>query len=359
MAQVTVLRGTYRNVDVRGQTFRLIGDVKDSAKGGFVIKVANEGKFPGFPAEVKIKINSREDITLSGQSIADMSDSERNRASKEDNSVFELVKAAEPATYTETEEQAIERIRERFDILDEMAEGATTGAVRAMIVSGPPGVGKSFGVEKVLEQASLFDKMAQRKNRFEVVKGAMSAIGLYCKLFQYADKNNVLVFDDCDSILLDDVSLNILKAALDTSKKRTISWNTDASMLRREGVPDKFEFKGSVIFITNIKFEHVRSKKLKDHLDALESRCHYLDLTLDTMRDKFLRIKQIVRDGMLNSYNFEDGADQEIVDFVWTERGRLRELSLRTVLKIADLRKLSPSNWRRLAETTILKRKEA
>jgi hypothetical protein len=129
-------------------------------------------------------------------------------------------------------------------------------------------------------------------------------------------------------------------------------------MLRREGVPDRFEFKGSVIFITNIKFEHVRSKKLKDHLDALESRCHYLDLTMDTQRDKFLRIKQIVRDGMLDSYDFEDGAAQEIVDYMWEMKSRLRELSLRTVLKIADLRKMSSSNWKKLAETTILKRAE-
>jgi hypothetical protein len=237
-----------------------------------------------------------------------------------------------------------------------MAEGCTTGAVRAMIVSGPPGVGKSFGVERVLDQASLFDKMANRKPRSEVVKGAMSPIGLYCKLFQFADANSVLVFDDCDSILLDDLSLNILKAALDSGSKRTISWNSDSHMLRREGVPDRFDFKGSVIFITNIKFEHVRSKKLKDHLDALESRCHYLDLTMDTQRDKYLRIKQIVRDGMLDSYDFEDSAPQEIVDFVWEQRARLRELSLRTVLKIADLRKMSVHNWKKLAETTILKR---
>jgi hypothetical protein len=129
-------------------------------------------------------------------------------------------------------------------------------------------------------------------------------------------------------------------------------------MLHSEGIPDRFDFKGSVIFITNIKFEHVRSKKLKDHLDALESRCHYLDLTMDTQRDKFLRIKQIVRDGMLDSYDFEDGAAQEIVDFMWEQKNRLRELSLRTVLKIADLRKMSEHNWKRLAETTILKRAE-
>lgn len=358
MAQVTILRGEYRNMKVKNQTFRLVADLKTGAKGNYVT-VEDDGSL-GFPGKsIRVKVKSMEDISVNGASVADMSDSQRRKAAKDDGSVFSIVKPAEPEVYTETEDAAIERIRERFDILNQMTEGATTGAVRAMIVSGPPGVGKSFGVEKVLEEASLFDKMAQRRNRFEVVKGAMSAIGLYAKLFKFSDAGNVLVFDDCDSILLDDLSLNILKAALDSSKKRYISWNTDSSMLRREGVPDRFEFKGSVIFITNIKFEHVRSKKLKDHLDALESRCHYLDLTLDTMRDKFLRIKQIVRDGMLDSYDFEDGATDEIVDYVWEQRNRLRELSLRTVLKIADLRKMSAGNWKRLAETTILKRAEA
>ena len=356
MANVTIFAGEYRGTKVKNETFRLVSDVKDGAKGMFVT-VLDNGTLGFKGKNVRVKIKSMEDITVSGQTVADMTDSQRKKANKDDN-VFSLMVTKEPEVYTESEETAIERIRERFDILDQMAEGTTSGAVRAMIVSGPPGVGKSFGVEKVLEQASLFDKMAQRKNRFEVVKGAMSALGLYAKLYQFADAGNVLVFDDCDSILLDDLSLNILKAALDSSKKRTISWNTDSSMLRREGVPDRFEFKGSVIFITNIKFEHVRSKKLKDHLDALESRCHYLDLTMDTQRDKFLRIKQIVRDGMLDSYDFENGASDEIVDYVWEQRNRLRELSLRTVLKIADLRKMSAHNWKRLAETTILKRAE-
>lgn len=356
MANVTIFAGEYRNIKVRNETFHLVSDVKTGSKGMYVT-VQDNGTLGYKGKNVRVKIESMEDITVSGQSIADMTDSQRSKASKDDN-VFSLVVPKEPEVYTETDEQAIERIRERFDILEEMTEGTTTGAVRAMIVSGPPGVGKSFGVEKKLEEAALFDKMANRRSRFEVVKGAMSALGLYAKLYKYSDENNVLVFDDCDSILLDDLSLNILKAALDSSKKRTISWNTDSRMLSQEGIPDRFDFKGSVIFITNIKFEHVRSKKLKDHLDALESRCHYLDLTMDSQRDKFLRIKQIVRDGMLDSYDFEDSAAQEIVDFMWEQKSRLRELSLRTVLKIADLRKMSAHNWKRLAETTILKRAE-
>ena len=197
--------------------------------------------------------------------------------------------------------------------------------------------------------------MSGNSRKFEVVKGAMSAIGLYAKLYKFSNPKNVVVFDDCDSVLLDDLSLNILKAALDTSKKRYISWNTDSRLLRSEGIPDRFEFKGSAIFITNIKFENVRSKKLKDHLEALESRCHYVDLTIDTEREKMLRIKQIVREGMLDEYDMPQERKDDVVEFIDENRTRLRELSLRTVLKCADLAKSFPSNWRDYAATTVLR----
>jgi DNA-binding NarL/FixJ family response regulator len=225
-----------------------------------------------------------------------------------------------------------------------------------MIVTGPPGVGKSFGVEEVLSKEDLFNTLGNKRPKYEIVKGAMSAIGLYSKLYHYSEKGNVIVFDDCDSVLLDDLSLNILKAALDSSKKRTISWNTDSRMLRQEGVPDKFEFKAGAIFITNIKFENVRSKKLQDHLAALESRCHYIDLQMDTDREKVLRIKQITEDGMLDSYDFEGNERDEIIDFIIGNRAKMRELSLRTVLKVADLRKSMPANWKAVAEVTVMKR---
>jgi hypothetical protein len=226
-----------------------------------------------------------------------------------------------------------------------------------MIVSGPPGVGKSHGVEKVLGKHDLLADIAgdSKFKKYEVVKGAMSAIGLYCKLYQFADKDNVIVFDDCDSVLLDDLSLNILKAALDSKKSRRIHWNTDSYKLRNEGVPDSFEFKGSAIFITNIKFDNVKSKKLRDHLEALESRCHYIDLTIDTEREKMLRIKQITKDGMLDEYELSEEVQEEIIDFIDINKKRLRELSLRTVLKIADLAKAFPDRWESMAENTVMK----
>ena len=271
----------------------------------------------------------------------------------------QAVKAKELALAAESDESILNRLRDRFEILDDMTRAVKKGAVKAMIVTGPPGVGKSFGVEKVLSKHDVFANVAQdeKLKKYEVVKGAMSAIGLYSKLYHFSEKKCVLVFDDCDSILLDDLSLNILKAALDSSKKRTIHWNTDSSLLRREGVPDSFEFKGGAIFITNIKFDHVKSKKLRDHLEALESRCHYLDLTIDTEREKLLRIQQVVTEcGMLDDYELTDVQKLDVVDYVRANKHRVRELSLRTVLKVADLCASFPDKWQAVAEMTCMRR---
>tara|TARA_B110000495_G_C22565861_1_gene341101 strand:- start:112 stop:585 length:474 start_codon:yes stop_codon:yes gene_type:complete len=156
---------------------------------------------------------------------------------------------------------------------------------------------------------------------------------------------------------MDDLALNILKAALDSGKKRKIFWNADSAKLRAEGIPNSFEFKGSACFITNIKFENVKSKRMQDHLEALMSRCHYLDLTLDTMRDKYLRIKQIARTGKLfEGYNFEKEDEQEVLDFMMENKTKLREMSLRMVLKVSDLKKISAERWKSLAESTCMKR---
>jgi len=261
-------------------------------------------------------------------------------------------------TLTETDEQIMTRLANRFEILEDMTRAVKKGDVRSMIVTGPPGVGKSFGVEKVLARHDVFADVANdgKLKKYEVVKGAMSAIGLYKKLYELADKKCILVFDDCDSVLLDDLSLNILKAALDSSKKRMIHWNTDSRLLRSEGVPNSFEFKGGAIFITNIKFDHVKSKKLQDHLEALESRCHYLDLTIDTEREKLLRIKQVVRDAdMLSAYELSDEHKTEVVQFIMDNARRMRELSLRMVLKVADIRVAMPDKWQAVVEVTCMR----
>ena len=333
MENIRILEGSYKirgkDQDLSGMVFPLVEGFKIGAVGGYVTVDGNAVN--GFPdRNIKIKVSSAESYEDAGK--------------------------AKVTEREETDEETIDRLRERFDMLEDMTRACKKGDVRAMIVSGPPGVGKSFGVEKVLGRHDMIATLSESQPKYEVVKGAMSAIGLYCKLYKFADKDNVIVFDDCDSVFSDELCLNILKAALDSKKTRRIHWNTDSFKLRNEGVPDSFEFKGSAIFITNIKFDNVKSKKMRDHLEALESRCHYIDLTIDTEREKMLRIKQITEDGMLNEYGFHESKVDEIVDYVDINKKKLRELSLRSVLKIADLAKAFPDRWESMAENTVMRR---
>ena len=339
MSTVRILSGTYRNQPVVNQTFTLVKGFQTGKKGSWVT-VKNEGHFPIAINEVKVNVNDISDIQfVDGENL---------------NNTVEFKKPE----VVESEVEAMDRIASRFSILDEMSAACIGGDIRAMIVSGPPGVGKSYGVERQMEKASLFDKIAGKRPRFEIVKGAMTALGLYAQLYRYSDSKNVLVFDDCDSVFADDLALNILKAALDSGKTRKICWNSDSRLLREEGIPNQFQFNGSAIFITNLKFANLKSKKLQDHLEALQSRCHFLDLTIDSERDKMLRIKQVHRDadgGLFIDYNFEDVQADEILNFMWDNHTKLRELSLRMCLKIADLVKISPNNWRNLAASTCMK----
>ena len=332
MQNIKIQNGTYKirgkDTDLQGLVFPMVEAFKMGTSGGFV--TVDGSAVAGFPARnIKIRCGGPEDYTVVGAN-----DSRVERV--------------------ESDEQVVERLRERFDMLQDMTKAVKKGDVRAMIVSGPPGVGKSHGIEEVLDRYKTLEALGGSR-KYEVIKGAMSPIGLYCKLYSMADAGNVVVFDDCDSIFNDELSLNILKAALDSKKRRMIHWNTDSFKLRNEGVPDSFEFKASAIFVTNLKFDKVKGK-LREHLAALESRCHYMDLTIDTDRDKMLRIKQITNDGMLNSYKFSEDIVQDIIDFIDVNKNRLRELSLRTVLKIADLAKAFPNKWEAMAENTVMRR---
>ncbi len=326
---VKIKSGSYRNQEVKDEVFPLIKQFQLGSNGGF-ITVDGTGRFG--KDKIRVTVATPTDYELVDAPIA--------------------VETVDPAL----DEQRMTEIAERFDILNEMTKAVLNGDIRAMIVAGPPGVGKSYGIEAELERANLFDQISGRRVKSEMIKGTASALGMYKALYKYSDENSVVVFDDCDSILLDDVCLNLLKGALDSGKKRRISWLADSHSLRNEGIPDQFDFKGGVIFITNLKFDQMKSQKTRDHLDAIQSRCHYLDLTLDTMHDKILRIKQIARTGELFA-DFDFGQlDQDlIIDFMTANQTKLREVSLRMAIKIAQLKKSFPLKWEALAKTTCMK----
>ena len=338
MSTIRILSGSYRNEAVKGEVFTLVKGFQTGKKGSYVT-VKNDGQFPGRSAEVKILVDTINNIEfLNGEQVLANTVEFKK----------EVVK--------ETDEQAMDRIATRFAVLDEMSKACISGDIRAMIVTGPAGIGKSHGVALQMEKASMFDRLASKKVRFEVVKGAMSGIGLFAKLYKFSDAKNVLVFDDCD-IWEDQDAINVLKGALDSGKTRRISWNKDSRILRDEGIPNTFNFNGSIIFITNKSFDAKKAGKMQPHLDALQSRCHFLDLTVDSERDKMLRIKQVHRDadgGLFSEYDFTQEQTDEIMSFIWDNHSKLREVSLRMCLKVADLVKIS-ANWRELAKATCMK----
>lgn len=333
---VHIKRGMYCNIAIKDTAFTVVKDYQVMKKGAY-ITVRNDGQVDVERDKLRIRVDNRASFEYIGGSVET------------------TTKVSVPQ---ETDEEAMNRIGTRFEILDEMAKACISGDIRALIVSGPPGVGKSHTVIQEMEKQSLFDKISSRRPRFEIVKGAISGIGLFATLYKYSDAKNVLVFDDCD-IWADPDALNILKGALDSGKKRRISWNKDSRMLKDEGVPNSFDFNGSIIFITNIDVANNNKRStIKAHIDALQSRAHYLDLTIDTERDKMLRIRQVQRDtnnGLFEDYGFTETQSSEILDFMESNMGRLREISLRMAVKIADLVKVS-KNWKMLAEATCMKR---
>ena len=355
MSAILVKCGEFRNKPVVNQFFTLVKGFHTLKKGNYVT-VKNNGRYKNVSDEIKIKVDSIADIEFINE--ATMNTPNENEESNVKEPIVEV------ETKQESDEEAMDRIAGRFSILDEMTKAAIAGDIRAMIVSGPPGVGKSFGVETQLEKYSLFEQMINARPKYEIVKGALTPIGLYATLFKNSDHRNVLVFDDSDTVFDEVLSLNLLKAALDSGKRRRISWNSDSNFLRRDGIPDTFDFNGSIIFITNMDFQNCPSKKLQPHLDALQSRCHYLDLSIKDERDRMLRIKQVHRDaqkfdndGLFVGYDFQNNESAMIMDYMWNNRSNLREISLRMALKIADLVKITPERWQALAQSTVMRNK--
>lgn len=258
-------------------------------------------------------------------------------------------------TSHETDEEIDAKLSEKFNDLELYVDMAITGDERALIISGPPGLGKSFTIERKLRSWD------QDEVNHEIISGYMRPTGLYKALYKYRHPHNVVVFDDCDKVFGDEVSLNMLKAVCDTMDRRRVSYRAETVLLDEDTgtpLPKNFEFHGSLIFITNIDFDEAIAKDrgLSPHLAALQSRGTYLDLEMKTARDYIVRIKQVVRQGLFKDLNLTTEQEVETLDFLDQNSNRFREVSLRTAKKIASLVKRYPNDWRRMAKNSLFKR---
>lgn len=355
MIQVSIVKGYYRGELVSG-VFPLVKPYQEGARGGF-ITIRNPNPSPGTPPVQRVTVE-KSDFKLLDASGAELGEHVTIDTSAKPGSVEVTTNYEQQFVQAETDDEAMERISETFLMLDKIIDASAKGVIRGLVVSGPPGIGKSFGVEKQLDAANIFRKVKGLDPLYEIVSGGVSPIGLYQKLYHNRNARQVLVFDDCDNVLFEEESLNLLKAALNSGDRRRICWNKESRTLQVEDIPEAFDFEGSIIFLSNIDFERTieRGSRIASHLEAIMSRCHYLDLEIGSTRDKLLRIKQIVRDGMLDPYEFDKKQVQEILDFVFSNSEYLRELSLRMVKKIADFVKADPVGWMEMAEATCLQR---
>lgn len=246
----------------------------------------------------------------------------------------------------ETEAEALKRVNQPFIDLEKYSHAVAHGFVRGLLVVGDAGLGKSYGVEKVINHYRSIDNTGL--NRYEIIKGTISSPVIYQKLYEYRRGGMVLVFDDCE--IQDVDGLNLLKAALDSCDKREIAWYKESPWLAKSNLPKKFVFNGNIIQLTNEDLMATGGKR-KDHMAAIISRCHYIDMRMKTNEDKIRRIKYVVyQSNMLGSYNLTANEIDDIVEYIISEPDNMRELSLRVVKKVADLHTAYPKEWRALAD---------
>ena len=234
-----------------------------------------------------------------------------------------------------------------FEDLNGYVQMVINGLQSSLLIIGSPGLGKSYNVEQMMKKNNLkeiepidypeglsdeelkdmgYDPDEETPGDWVKIKGATTAFGLYSNLFRY--NNKIIVFDDCDKVFHDEDSINILKGALDTGDKRVISWISKTTMSKNSPFPKRFEFKGKVIFITNLEFKQLDS--------ALRNRSFLFDLTLKT-QDILLLIKTLLPKIMPNilTMDSKNEAYKYLEDAA--RRGENVEISIRSFTQLAKI----------------------
>lgn len=244
---------------------------------------------------------------------------------------------------------SLARLKAQFSVMEGLVEQVASGSIRGLIISGPAGIGKTYNVERVLyNYRDNIAPIAGVDASVVSYTGHMTTVGLVEALWNNRDAASTLVLDDIDTVLEKLDALNILKAALDSGKDRTVSYMSQNAALRKLGIPKQFDFHGSVILITNQDMENCATK-MAPHFKALVSRCYYFDLGFDGPKDSFAWIKHVAEStGMLG----DEVATKEILQYMKRNLDDLRELSIRTALKIKQVYR--QPGWQKIANFTVL-----
>lgn len=218
-------------------------------------------------------------------------------------------------------------INQKFDFLNTLTSMVVGEITPSLFVSGEGGLGKTHSVTQTIQENNL------TPTDYLFIKGYSTARGLYNTL--YDNNGKLIIFDDCDSVLEDKVAINILKSALDSYEKRTITWS--AKMTKGDVYPQSFDFTGRIIFISN---------KSKEKIDkAILSRSLTVDLSM-TADEKIERMEFIL-ENILPDYEME--IKQDAINFL-KENKDCANLNLRTLIMVSKVRLFDPVNWQNLSK---------
>lgn len=257
-----------------------------------------------------------------------------------------------PQATVESVEEMKQRINKRFTVMNMMTKGIISGNIRSLIISGAAGIGKTYSLDKALKTAHEYGEIV-----YKSINGKISGIGLYEQLWNNRDANSVLLIDDVD-VFSDMDMLNLLKAALDTGETRKVCWSTASSYLDDKNIDKEFEFEGTIVFITNVDIdkELERGSKLAPHLHALVSRSVYLDLGVHSNEEIMVRVEDVILNtNMMQKRGLSDAQTSMALNWMKANVTKLRNVSLRTALYLADFVATDANGWEEIAEVTLLK----
>ena len=236
-------------------------------------------------------------------------------------------------------------INQRFSFVEQMVDMIVQKTLPSAVITGEGGLGKSYTVLKSLEKngfknltdLSNFEVGAKvdRSKSYTVVKGYSTAKGLYRTLFE--NNGMVIVFDDCDSILKDDVAKNLLKGALDSYSKRYISWNAD---MRDDDLPRSFEFTGSIVFVSNMALEKIDQ--------AIRTRSLVVDLSMT--EGQKLESMEVIANSDEFLPEISPVSKSLALEFLRSNVNKIPNMSLRSLIAVTKIANTGNSDWKNLAK---------
>jgi len=254
---------------------------------------------------------------------------------------------------------------------------ACNNKLRSLLIYGGPGTGKTYTIMQAVKEAGL-----SKGKDFIKISGKITSTELYKTLFMFR-KGGLVLFDDCDSMWGDKDSSNLLKAALDTSPVREISLSTaqmkNVSKMSDEAreeyndqvdkflagkpaeeeededddgegggkkkdklkFPSVFDFKGRVVFISNLA---------KDKFDsAIMSRSAKIDMSL-TPQETLKRMRSILPN--LGGTDVSLDKKEELIEVLLDLHGKkmLDAVTMREFIKGLDIVRSGAPNWKDLVQ---------